>query len=121
MKKSKPRCGARRKYDGQPCEAQALASGRCKLHGGLSTGPRSLHGKITSLAHLRSFADCKVEILAVADTVEMGAVRADVFDRLIESESAYAGSAVRKIAAWMAEDLLQEPSIRIEARGRVVN
>lgn len=32
------RCGARRKRDGQPCIATPLGNGRCKLHGGMSTG-----------------------------------------------------------------------------------
>lgn len=29
-----PKCGARRKYDGQPCQQVAKANGRCHLHGG---------------------------------------------------------------------------------------
>ncbi|HKH20346.1 MAG TPA: hypothetical protein VKB53_05560, partial [Gammaproteobacteria bacterium] len=28
------RCGAHRKRDGQPCQARALANGRCKYRGG---------------------------------------------------------------------------------------
>jgi len=49
-----PRCGARRKYDGLPCQAQALPkSGRCRLHGGLSTGPKTPSGKARALANLR--------------------------------------------------------------------
>jgi hypothetical protein len=32
------RCGARRKYDGQPCQAPAMANGRCRVHGGKSPG-----------------------------------------------------------------------------------
>ena len=31
-----PRCGARRKQDGEPCEGLALENGRCRLHGGLT-------------------------------------------------------------------------------------
>ena len=42
--RSRVRCGARRKRDGEPCQAPALANGRCKLHGGLSTGPRTPEG-----------------------------------------------------------------------------
>src|SRR4030095_6651540 len=34
-------CGARRKRDGQPCIAKPLANGRCKFHGGMSTGPKT--------------------------------------------------------------------------------
>ena len=30
-----PRCGAKRKYDGQPCQAPAAnGKGRCRMHGG---------------------------------------------------------------------------------------
>lgn len=32
-------CGAHARSTGQPCKAKALANGRCRLHGGLSTGP----------------------------------------------------------------------------------
>lgn len=30
----RPRCGAKRKYDGQPCQQIAMANGRCSYHGG---------------------------------------------------------------------------------------
>jgi hypothetical protein len=39
--KSKIECGAYARSTGQPCRAQALANGRCRNHGGLSTGPRT--------------------------------------------------------------------------------
>jgi hypothetical protein len=39
-----PRCGARRKHDGCPCQQPAMANGRCRLHGGKSTGPRTPEG-----------------------------------------------------------------------------
>ena len=39
-----PRCGATRKYDGHPCHSPAMANGRCRLHGGKSTGPRTPEG-----------------------------------------------------------------------------
>jgi hypothetical protein len=29
------RCGARRKYDGEPCERYAMENGRCHFHGGV--------------------------------------------------------------------------------------
>lgn len=35
-RKEAPRCGARRKQDGGPCEGLALDNGRCRLHGGLT-------------------------------------------------------------------------------------
>ena len=43
-------CGAKTKATGQPCKIKAIYSnGRCKLHGGLSTGPRTVEGKKRSI------------------------------------------------------------------------
>src|SRR5687767_12246274 len=39
-----PRCGASRKYDWCPCESPAMANGRCRFHGGKSTGPKTTEG-----------------------------------------------------------------------------
>lgn len=44
-----PRCGAHCKGTGQPCRARALANGRCKYHGGLSTGPKTPAGKTRAI------------------------------------------------------------------------
>ena len=41
----KHNCDAHARSTGQPCQAKALANGRCKNHGGLSTGPRTAEGK----------------------------------------------------------------------------
>ncbi len=38
-----PRCGARTRR-GVPCRAPAMANGRCRMHGGKSTGPRTEAG-----------------------------------------------------------------------------
>jgi len=38
-----PRCGAKNRA-GCPCRAHAMANGRCRLHGGKSTGPRTPEG-----------------------------------------------------------------------------
>ncbi len=43
--KFKIHCGAYARWTGQPCKAKALTNGRCKNHGGLSTGPRTLEGR----------------------------------------------------------------------------
>ena len=51
-RRDRPRCGARTR-SGQPCRALAVwdrdedraRNGRCKLHGGLSTGPRTKVGR----------------------------------------------------------------------------
>ena len=38
------RCGARRRADGKPCQQPAMPNGRCRMHGGMSTGPRTPQG-----------------------------------------------------------------------------
>jgi hypothetical protein len=45
-----PRCGARNRA-GHPCRAPAMKNGRCRSHGGKSTGPKTPEGKA---AHLRA-------------------------------------------------------------------
>jgi hypothetical protein len=44
MANATPRCGARSKRTGKPCRAAAMPNGRCKVHGGKSTGPRTPEG-----------------------------------------------------------------------------
>src|SRR5262249_50906327 len=53
FKRELPLCGARCR-DGHPCQARAtrdeetgcfVRNGRCRMHGGLSTGPRTPEGK----------------------------------------------------------------------------
>ena len=41
----KIKCGAHARSTGHPCQAKGLANGRCRNHGGLSTGPRTTEGK----------------------------------------------------------------------------
>ena len=43
--KTKKQCGAHARTTGAPCKAKALPSGRCKLHGGMSTGPKTVEGR----------------------------------------------------------------------------
>lgn len=56
-------CGAYARSTGQPCKAHALPSGRCKLHGGASTGPRTPEGKLRVLAGLRQYKGASREAL----------------------------------------------------------
>jgi hypothetical protein len=59
-KSERPLCGARTRAGGQ-CKGRAVwdhendypVNGRCKLHGGLSTGPKSAEGRARSLANLK--------------------------------------------------------------------
>src|SRR5262245_61392874 len=43
-----PRCGAHARQTGAPCRAPAMTNGRCRLHGGKSTGPRTPEGRANS-------------------------------------------------------------------------
>jgi hypothetical protein len=38
-----PRCGAKTRR-GTVCQCPAMPNGRCRLHGGLSTGPKTVEG-----------------------------------------------------------------------------
>jgi len=39
------RCEAHARTTGNPCQAKALTNGRCKNHGGMSTGPKTPEGR----------------------------------------------------------------------------
>jgi hypothetical protein len=43
--RSKEKCGAHARSTGQPCQAKALANGRCRRHGGMSSGARTFAGR----------------------------------------------------------------------------
>lgn len=40
-----PRCGARSRRTGNACQGPAMPNGRCRMHGGASTGPLTAEGK----------------------------------------------------------------------------
>ena len=62
----KTHCGAYARSTGKPCQAMALTNGRCRNHGGLSTGPRSVEGKreIGIAARSRLAAGDQAKLLA---------------------------------------------------------
>jgi hypothetical protein len=45
-----PRCGAHCRTTGAPCRIAAMANGRCRMHGGKSTGRPVTHGQRTKAA-----------------------------------------------------------------------
>ncbi len=51
-----PRCGARNRT-GLPCKAPAMANGRCRSHGGKSTGPTTQQG-LDNLRAARTIHGC---------------------------------------------------------------
>jgi len=48
------RCRAYARSTGLPCRAKALENGRCRNHGGLSTGPKTAEGKLKSILNLKN-------------------------------------------------------------------
>jgi hypothetical protein len=47
-------CGGKGRRSGRPCQCQEIyANGRCKWHGGASTGPKTAEGKARSQSNLR--------------------------------------------------------------------
>ena len=48
-------CGAKTRK-GTPCKCLALDNGRCKYHGGMSTGPRTPEGKKRALMNLKQYS-----------------------------------------------------------------
>lgn len=56
-------CGARRRSDGQPCQALSVqGKRRCRWHGGCSTGPLTTDGRARSLANLRQYQGPKTPL-----------------------------------------------------------
>ena len=43
--RQKTKCGAYARSTGNPCQAKAMRNGRCKNHGGMSTGPKTPEGR----------------------------------------------------------------------------
>jgi hypothetical protein len=43
--KQKIKCEAHARTTGNPCQAKAMTNGRCKNHGGMSTGPKTPEGR----------------------------------------------------------------------------
>jgi hypothetical protein len=59
-----PRCGARTRA-GSCCRQPAMRNGRCRMHGGLSTGPRTAAGRARCAAARRTHGFYSAEIVAL--------------------------------------------------------
>lgn len=70
-----PRCGAHTRAGG-PCRQPALANGRCRLHGGTSTGPRTEAGKAATRAAHTTHGFWSEEGVAFRQAVKALLVRA---------------------------------------------
>lgn len=47
-------CGAHARTTGQPCQAPAGPNGKCKIHGGRSTGPKTIEGMARTVEALQA-------------------------------------------------------------------
>ena len=59
-----PRCGARTRA-GACCRQPAMKNGRCRMHGGLSTGPRTAEGRARCAAARRTHGFYAAEMVAL--------------------------------------------------------
>ena len=61
----KQTCGAHARSTGNPCQAKAMSNGRCKNHGGMSTGPKTLEGRraISQATRLRMASGGRIRAL----------------------------------------------------------
>jgi hypothetical protein len=59
-----PRCGARTRADGC-CRQPAMRNGRCRMHGGLSTGPKTAEGRARCAAARRTHGFYSAETAAL--------------------------------------------------------
>ena len=59
------RCGAYARTTGNPCQAKALTNGRCKNHGGMSTGPKTPEGRqaISQATRKRMASGARMRVL----------------------------------------------------------
>jgi hypothetical protein len=59
------RCGAYARTTGNPCQAKALTNGKCKNHGGMSTGPKTPEGRqaISQATRKRMASGARMRVL----------------------------------------------------------
>ena len=76
-----PRCGARTR-SGECCRQPAMKNGRCRMHGGLSTGPRTTEGRARCAAARRTHGFYSAEMVALR---RAGAAHCRRMDALIAS------------------------------------
>ncbi len=65
-----PRCGAHSRRSGLPCKCPAMANGRCRMHGGLSSGRPTTHGRYTreSIRKRTEFRKIFAELKAILES-----------------------------------------------------
>lgn len=61
----KLKCEAHARTTGNPCQAKAMTNGRCKNHGGMSTGPKTQEGRhaIAQATRERMASGARIRVL----------------------------------------------------------
>jgi hypothetical protein len=103
-----PRCGARTRSGGC-CRQPAMANGRCRMHGGLSTGPRTPSGlarcRATRLVHgCRTRAHIVLRSRAVHAARRLRALASELSARVPAGHGVHRSVSIvaRRRAAWLA-------------------
>jgi len=73
-----PRCGAQTR-SGDCCRQPAMRNGRCRMHGGLSTGPRTAEGRACCAAARRTHGFYSAEMVALRRAGAAHCRRMDTF------------------------------------------
>jgi len=73
-----PRCGAHTR-SGECCRQPAMRNGRCRMHGGLSTGPRTAAGRARCAAARRTHGFYAAETIALRRAAAAHCRRMDAF------------------------------------------
>jgi len=82
-------CGARaRQNNNEPCRQPAMANGRCRLHGGKCTGPKTVEGKkraaMANLKHGRYTKEAVAERARIRNMLSWRDALYDIETTLIE-------------------------------------
>ena len=70
-----PRCGAKTRL-GCPCKGPAMANGKCRMHGGASTGPKTAEGRarIAATQRARGYPEIRAALQRAAAVHRRGTV-----------------------------------------------
>jgi hypothetical protein len=97
-----PRCGAKAR-SGNPCRAPAMANGRCRIHGGKCTGPRTPEGMARMIAAHTTHGDCGAAKRAIQRDVRTLATRTRLFCAAVRLRAYLPAEMAARLALGPAE------------------
>ncbi len=111
-----PRCGARSRGGGS-CRGPAMANGRCRMHGGASTGPRTPEGLARSRRARYRHGFRSAEITAFRQEARAAIRRLDMLTALVRTRRPAAHGLHRRISISASAVPAPAPSPCPPARG----